>query len=53
MDSITTKADVDHLQVPRKQGERGLMQWEEAYLAEITKLMENYKQQGWFITTYC
>jgi hypothetical protein len=35
-----TKADVDRLYVPRKQGGRGLMQLEEAYVIEITKLME-------------
>jgi hypothetical protein len=34
------KEDVDHLYVPRKQGGRGLMQLEEAYKIEITKLME-------------
>ena len=34
------KADVDHLYVPRKQGGRGLMQLEEAYTVEITKLVE-------------
>jgi hypothetical protein len=31
------KADVDHLYVPRKQGGRGLMQLEEAYVVEITR----------------
>jgi GNAT superfamily N-acetyltransferase len=34
------KADVDHLYVSRKYRGRGLMQLEEAYLIEITKLME-------------
>jgi hypothetical protein len=34
------KADVDRLYVPRKKGERGLMQLEEAYIIEMTKLME-------------
>jgi hypothetical protein len=34
------KADVDHLYVSRKYGGRGLMQLEEAYIAEITELME-------------
>jgi len=34
------KADVDRLYVPRKQGGRGLMQLEEAYKVEITKLVE-------------
>jgi hypothetical protein len=32
-------ADVHFLYVPRKQGGRGLMQLEEAYVVEITKLM--------------
>jgi hypothetical protein len=32
--------DVDRLYVPRKQGGRGMMQLEEAYIIEITKLME-------------
>ena len=35
-----TKADVDRLPVPRKQGGRGLVQLEEAYAVEITKLVE-------------
>jgi hypothetical protein len=34
------KADVDCLYVSRKYGGRGLMQLEEAYIIEITKLME-------------
>jgi hypothetical protein len=34
------KADVDRFYVPRKEGARGLMQLEEAYIIEITKLME-------------
>jgi len=34
------KSDIDCLYVPRKQGGRGLMQLEEAYAAEITKLVE-------------
>ena len=34
------KADVDRLYVPRKQGDRGLMQLEAAHIVEITKLME-------------
>jgi len=34
------KADKDRLYVPRKQGGRGLMQLEEAYAVEITKLVE-------------
>jgi len=34
------KADADFLYVPRKQGGRGLMQLEEAYAVEITKLVE-------------
>jgi hypothetical protein len=34
------KTDVDHVCVSRKYGERGLMQLEEAYIIEITKLME-------------
>jgi iron-sulfur cluster repair protein YtfE (RIC family) len=34
------KADVDRLYVSRKYGGRGLMQLEEAYVIEITKLME-------------
>ena len=34
------RADVDCLHVPRKQGGRGLMQLEEAYVTDITKLME-------------
>ena len=34
------KADVDLLYVPRKQGERGLMQLEAAHEIEITKLVE-------------
>jgi len=34
------KADVDRLYVPRKQGRQGLMQLEEAYTVEITKLVE-------------
>ena len=35
-----SKADVDRLYVPRKQGGRGLMQLEVAHAAEITKLVE-------------
>jgi calcineurin-like phosphoesterase family protein len=35
-----SRADVDRLYVPRKQGGRGLMQLEEDYAAEITKLVE-------------
>jgi hypothetical protein len=34
------KADADRLHVPRKQGGRWLMQFEEAYVTEIIKLME-------------
>jgi len=34
------KADTDRLYVPRKEGRRGLMQTEGAYIAEVTKLME-------------
>jgi hypothetical protein len=34
------KADTDHLYVPRKQVGRGLMQLEEAYTKEITKLVQ-------------
>jgi hypothetical protein len=34
------KADVDHLYVPRRYRGRGLMQLEEAYIIEITKLVE-------------
>ena len=34
------KADTDHLYVPRKQGERGLIQLEEAHVVEIMKLVE-------------
>jgi hypothetical protein len=34
------KAVVDRLCIPRKQEGRGLMQLEEAYIIEITKLME-------------
>jgi hypothetical protein len=34
------KDDVDRLYVPRKQGGRGLIQLEEAYIIETTKLME-------------
>jgi hypothetical protein len=34
------KADVDHLYISRKYRGRGLMQLEEAYIIEITKLME-------------
>jgi len=33
-------ADVDRLYVPRKEGEGGLMQLEETYAVEITKLLE-------------
>ena len=33
-------AEVDRLYLPRKQGERGLMQLEAAHAVEITKLME-------------
>jgi hypothetical protein len=33
-------ADTDHLYVPRKDGGRGLMQMEGAYIAEIIKLEE-------------
>jgi hypothetical protein len=36
-----TKAGVDRLHVPRKQVGRGLVQLEEAYAVEITKLVEN------------
>ena len=36
-----TKADVDHLYVPKKQGGRGLMQFEEANAIEITKLVKH------------
>ena len=35
-----SKADVDHLYVPRKQEGRGLIQLEEAYVLEIMKLIE-------------
>jgi len=35
-----SKADVDRLYVPRKQGGRGLMQLETAHAVEITKLVE-------------
>jgi len=35
-----TKADTDHLYVPRKQGGRGPRQLEEAYRVDITKLVE-------------
>jgi hypothetical protein len=34
------KAELDRLYVPRKQGGRGLMRLEEAYIITITKLME-------------
>jgi hypothetical protein len=34
------KADVDNLYVSRKYGGRGLMQLEEAYIVEMTKLVE-------------
>jgi hypothetical protein len=34
------KADIDHLYVPRKDGERGLMQIEGAYITEVIKLKE-------------
>ena len=34
------KADVDRLYVHRKQGGMGLMQFEAAYVVEITKLLE-------------
>ena len=34
------KADVGRLYVPRKQGERGMMQLEAAHAVEITKLLE-------------
>jgi hypothetical protein len=34
------KADIDRLYVPRKDGGRGLMQIEEAYITEVTKLEE-------------
>jgi len=34
------KTDVDRLYVPRKQGGRGLMHLEEAYIVEITAMME-------------
>ena len=48
-----SKADVDHLLVPRKQGERGLMQLEEAYVVEITKIVEYYRQEGRTTNTNC
>ena len=35
-----SKAAVDLLHVPRKQGRQGLMQLEEAYIVEITKMVE-------------
>jgi hypothetical protein len=35
-----SRANTDHLHVPRKDVGRGLMQEESAYIAEITKLME-------------
>ena len=35
-----TKADLDRLYVPRKQGGRGLMQLEADHAVEMTKLME-------------
>ena len=35
-----SKADVDRLYVPRKQGGRGLMQLESSHAVEITNLME-------------
>jgi len=38
--TASPKADKDRLYIPRKQGGRGLMQSEEAYTAEITKLVE-------------
>jgi hypothetical protein len=34
------KADIDRLYVPRKDGERGLMQIEGAYITEVIKLKE-------------
>jgi hypothetical protein len=34
------KADIDHLYVPRKDGGRGLMQIERAYITEVIKLNE-------------
>jgi hypothetical protein len=34
------KADTDRLYIPRKEGRRGLMQIEGAYMAEVKKLME-------------
>jgi hypothetical protein len=34
------RADIDRLYVPRKEGERGLMQVEEAYTAETINLVE-------------
>jgi hypothetical protein len=36
--------NVDRLYVSRKYGGRGLMQLEEAYVIEITKLMEYVRQ---------
>ena len=41
-----TKVDVDCFNVPRKQGGRGLMQLEEAYAAETSKLVEYADSKG-------
>jgi hypothetical protein len=37
------KADIDRLYVKRKEGERGLVQVEAAYKAEITRIAEYLK----------
>ena len=40
------KADIDRLYVSRIQGRRGLMQLEESYAVEITKLVEYVNSKG-------
>jgi len=40
------KTGIDRSYVPRKQEGRGQMRLEEAYVAEVTKLMKYCRQQG-------
>jgi hypothetical protein len=45
-----SRADFNHLYVPRKEGGRGLMQIEGAYIAETDKLVEYVESKDPLIT---
>jgi hypothetical protein len=40
------RADIDRLYVPRKEGGRGLLQVEGAYIAETLNLVEHVESEG-------